>query len=63
MIQNDDGAGVVNDASNLTPNPFPRGKGNRKKGFFASLRMTPSDKLVADLKPPGDADENSTIVA
>ncbi len=33
MLAKDDGAGIANDASNLTPNPFPSGKGNRNVGF------------------------------
>jgi hypothetical protein len=28
-----DDAGLADDASNLTPNPFPSGKGNRNVGF------------------------------
>ncbi len=35
-------AGVANDPRNLTPNPFPSGKGNWivEKGVFAILRFT-----------------------
>src|ERR1700730_19273487 len=29
----DDGPGIANDARNLTPNPFPSGKGNRNGGI------------------------------
>ncbi len=44
-----EGAGIANDASNLTPNPFPSGKGNQK-GLSLSHRVITQD-FAATIKP------------
>jgi len=45
VTQKSDGAGVANDPKNLTPNPFPSGKGNRIIGGS----LSPSGKGTGSL--------------
>jgi hypothetical protein len=49
ITQKHEGAGVANDAKNLTPNPFPSGKGDRTRAGCVGLLHGVSVRLTQSI--------------